>query len=119
MPGYGINGKNVMLDALGAVAVFASMATADPGTGATMTNEQSTTGSPAYARKPIAWNSASTTKTSNGTVTFDLPATTVTHFGLHSAVTAGTYYGSGALSASETFAAPGQYQLTLVTLSIT
>lgn len=122
MPGYGTNGKNTMLDALGTAAGFVGLATsaADPGTGATSAGTEVSGGSPAYARKAITWNAASGgTKTSNGTVTFDVPAATVAYFTLHSAATAGTYYGSGSLSASEVFAAQGQYQLTSVTLSIT
>lgn len=111
MAGLNNNAKNVMLDAFAAAGVYASIHTADPGT--TGTSEVSG-GSPAYARKSITWNAASAgaLDDSNAPV-FDIPAsTTITHFGLWSAVTGGTFYGSAALSASETFGGQGQYTLT-------
>lgn len=103
-------GKNVMLDALGAVAVFASLHTADPGTtGAS----EVTGGSPAYARKAITWFASSGGDLdNNANPTFDVPAsTTVAYFGLWSAASGGTFYGGGALSASETYSAQGTYTL--------
>lgn len=104
-------GKNVALDGLGAVAVYASLHTADPG--ATGTSEVSG-GSPAYARKAITWNAASSSNldSSNAPVFNVAAGTTVTHFGLWSAVSAGTWYGGGALSSSAAFTAQGQYTLT-------
>lgn len=110
--------KNLMLDALGAVAVYASLHTADPG--ATGTSEVAG-GSPAYARKAITWNAASSSDLdNNANPTFDVPAsTTITHFGLWSAVTAGTFYGGGALSATEIFTGQGQYTLTDVDATLT
>jgi hypothetical protein len=103
-------GKNVMLDALGAVAVYASLHTADPGTSGT---SEVTGGSPAYARKAITWNAAASGDLdNNANPTFDVPAsTTVSYFGLWSASSGGTFYGGGALSASETFSAQGTYTL--------
>lgn len=114
--GLSNSGKNVMLDALGAVAVYASLHTADPGTtGAS----EATGGSPAYARKSITWNAAASGNLdNNANPTFDVPAGTYTHFGLWSASTAGTFYGGGALSASETFAAQGTYTLTDVDVTL-
>jgi hypothetical protein len=109
-------GKNVMLDQLGTVAVFASLHTSDPG--ATGTGE-ATGGSPAYARKSITWNAASGTKTASNAPVFDVPAGTYAYFGLWSASTAGTFYGGGALSASEVFAGQGTYTLSTTTLTIT
>lgn len=103
-------GKHVMLDALGAVALFYSLHTADPST--TGANEV-TGGSPAYARKAATWNAASGGNLDNSNApTFDVPAGTYTHWGLWSAVTTGTFYGGGPLSASEVYAAQGQYNLT-------
>lgn len=103
-------GKNVALDAIAAVAGFASLHSADPST--TGANEI-TGGSPAYARKAHTWNAASSGNLddSNQPV-FDVPATTVSHFGLWSASSGGTFYGGGALSASEVFTAQGTYTLT-------
>lgn len=103
------NGKHVMLDALAGVATFVSLHTADPGTTGT---SEATGGSPAYARKSCTWNAAAGGNLDNSNApVFDVPAGTYTHFGLWSAVTAGTFYGGAALSASETFAAQGQYTL--------
>lgn len=88
--------KHVMLDALGAVAVFASLHTAYPGSGGS--NEVSG-GSPAYARKAITWNAASSgNMDNNADPVFDYPAsTTVPWLGYWSASSAGTYYGCSAL----------------------
>ncbi|GAA4059852.1 phage tail fiber protein [Actinomadura miaoliensis] len=110
--------KNLMLDELGSVAVFASLHTADPGT--TGAAEVSG-GSPAYARKAITWNAAAggNLDSSNAPV-FDVPGgTTVTHFGLWSAASGGTFYSGGQLSANETFTAQGQYTLTDADVNLT
>jgi hypothetical protein len=117
MAGLNNTAKNLMLDALGAVAVFASLHTADPGT--TGTSEVSG-GSPAYARKAITWNAASGADLdNNANPTFDVPAgTTVTHFGLWSAASAGTFYGSGDIT-DETFAGQGTYTLTDADVTLT
>src|SRR5262245_25246424 len=90
---YSTNGKNVMLDALGAVALFASLHSDIPN--ASGSNEISG-GSPAYARKAIAWASASggsMDKTATDPV-FDVPgSTSVFYVGLWSLSTGGTFYG--------------------------
>jgi hypothetical protein len=115
--GFNDNGKNVMLNALGAVAVYASLHTADPG--ATGVNEVSG-GTPAYARKSITWNAASAGNldSSNAPV-FDVPAsTTVSFVGFWSAITAGTFYGSDDVT-DEVYGAQGTYTLTDADLSIT
>jgi hypothetical protein len=109
-------GKHVMLDALGAVAVFASLHTADPST--TGANEVS---GGTYVRKAITWNAASSgALDDSNTPAIDVPAsTTVTHFGLWSAATTGTFYGGGSLSASEAFTAAGVYTLTDADVTLT
>lgn len=112
-------GRNVALDAIGDVGLYVSLHTADPGTtGAS----EVTGGSPAYARKSVTWASASSGSMAlSAAVTFDVPSgKTVTHFGVWSAATSGTFYGGGALSASEAFGAQGTYDLeTGTTISIT
>lgn len=110
--------KNLMLDELATVAVFASLHTASPGT--TGANEVSG-GSPAYARQAITWNAAASGNLdNNANPVFDVPAsTTVSHFGLWSASTAGTFYGGDVLSASETFSGQGTYTLTDVDVTLT
>lgn len=100
--------RNLMLDQLGTVAVFASLHTADPST--TGANEVS---GGSYARQAITWNAASSGDLdNNANPVFPVPAsTTVTHFGLWSAGTGGTFYGGGSLSASEAFSGAGTYTL--------
>ena len=107
---YSILGKNAMLNALGALAVFASLHTADPGESGT--NEVAG-GSPAYIRKAITWNAAgSGTMDDSNVPVFDVPAgTTVAYVGFWSAETVGTFYGSADVT-DEVFAAQGTYTLT-------
>jgi hypothetical protein len=110
------SGKNVMLDQLGTLATHLSLhGAADPtdsGTG------ELTGGSPAYARKAASWAAASAgSKALSGTYTFDVPASTVGHVGLKSALTAGTHYGHWDVT-DEVFAAQGQYTLTSGTISL-
>lgn len=84
-------GYNSVCDGLAAVVGFISLHTGDPST--TGANE-STGGSPAYARKAVTWAAASGgTRANSAAITFDLPASTVQHVGFWSAVTAGTFYG--------------------------
>lgn len=109
-------GKNVMLDGLRAVAAYASLHTADPGgSGA------SEVAGGSYARQSHTWNAAASGSLddSNQPV-FDIPgSTTVSHFGLWSASSGGTFYAGGTLSASETFGAAGTYTLTDADVSVT
>lgn len=112
------NGKNVALGGLAAVAGFASLHTANPNPSG---GNEVTGGSPAYARKAITWNTpnAGNLDSSNAPV-FDIPAgTTVTHFGLWSAATGGTFYGGEPLSAPETFTGQGTYTLTDADVNLT
>jgi hypothetical protein len=112
-------GRNVMLDALGVVAVWCSAhggfpATIGPG------NELAG-GTPAYGRKAIAWAAASggsMAKTASAVV-FDIEAADeVQALGLCSAETAGTIYG-GADVTNETFGAQGTYTVSAFTVSVT
>jgi hypothetical protein len=107
---YSILGKNAMLNALGALAVFASLHTADPGESGT---NEVTGGSPAYARKAITWNAAASGSMDDSNVpVFDVPAaTTVSYVGFWSLVTGGVFYGSANVT-DEVFAAQGTYTLT-------
>ena len=107
---YSIVGKNAMLDALGALAVFVSLHSADPGESGT--NEISG-GSPAYIRKAITWNAAAAGSMDDSNVpVFDVGAgTTVLYVGFWSAVTVGIFYGA-ALVTQEVFGGQGTYTLT-------
>lgn len=109
-------GKAVMLDALGAIAAYASIHTGDPGT--TGANEASG-GSPAYTRKAITWAPAANGELSSSNAqVFDVPAGTYSYFGLWSDLTNGTFYGGNALSSPETFAAQGTYTLSDVDVEV-
>jgi hypothetical protein len=107
---YSILGKNAMLNALGALAVFASLHTADPGESGT---NEITGGTPAYARKAITWNAAGNGSMDDSNVpVFDIPpSTTVSYVGYWSLVTGGTFYGSANVT-DEVFAGQGTYTLT-------
>ena len=99
---YSVAAKNAMLDALGVTHL--SLHTANPGsTGAS----EVTGGSPAYARKAVtgATAAAAGSKLVCGSVTFDVPACTVTHVGQWNGA---TWLGYSAVT-PEVFAAQGQY----------
>lgn len=94
---------NVMANALAGAATYISAHTADPGT--TGTSEVS---GGSYARQATTWGSASSGDRVGSQVTIPIPAsTTVTHWGIWSAGSGGTFYGGFALSASETFGSAG------------
>jgi hypothetical protein len=109
---YSTDGKNVMLDALGAVAVYASLHTADPGDNGA--NEVSG-GDPAYARQGVTWNSAGSGTMDDSTSPapeFNVPgSTTVAYVGFWSADSGGTFYGAAAVD-NEVFTNQGTYTLT-------
>ena len=106
--------RSLLAEAYKVAATHAALYTTVPGGTA---GTEVTGGSPAYARKALTWaGSASATRTA--TVTFDVPAsTTVVGAGVHSAITAGTYY-DGVAVTSQAFASQGTYELSLtVTIS--
>jgi len=107
---YGSLGKNAMLDALGALAVFVSLHEGDPGD--TGLNEISG-GSPAYIRKAITWNAASggSLDSSNQPVLDVGAGKTVSYVGFWSAESAGVFYGAADVT-DEVFGAQGTYTLT-------
>jgi hypothetical protein len=114
--GYSTDAKNAMLDHLASLADFLSLHTASPGdTGA----NEVTGGTPAYSREAATWTAASggSAPLSNDPV-FDVPAgTTVTHVGMWSAATAGTFYGFAAVT-NEEFASQGTYTVTAGTVDL-
>ena len=117
---YAPPGKNVMLDRLAQLAVFASIHTADPGT----SGSAEVTGG-TYARKAITFSAASGgTLIASINPVFDIPAvTTITHGGFWSAASGGTFYAQDELVADgepapETFTAAGTYTLTDAKLEI-
>ena len=79
--------------------LYMSLHTADPGDNGA---SEATGGS--YARKAITFAAASNGKVeSAGAVTYDgMPAAMITHFGIWSAASGGTFLGGGPLAASKT-----------------
>lgn len=91
--------KETLSTSYGTAAAYMSLHSADPGT--TGTSEISG-GSPAYARKPVTWTPGTSDGVNTATaVVFDLPpGTAVTHVGVWSAVTGGTFLDKAAMSVS-------------------
>ena len=112
MAGIVAAGANLMLNGLTGSAGFVSLHTADPGLTGT---SEVTGGSPAYARKAIAWTAASASATSNsGQIVFDVPTgITIRYLGYWSASTAGTFYGSRILDTAQTYTSQGTYTLAI------
>lgn len=110
MAGLNASGKNALLAGLTSQATYVSLHTADPSTTGT---SEVTGGNPAYARKSITWGSPSNGSVASGSnVVFDVPgSTTITHLGYWTAATNGTFLGSRALDASQTFATQGTYTI--------
>lgn len=107
----------VMLDALGAVAVWISLHSADPGT--TGAGELAG-GSPAYARQQGAWDPAAGRVIALvGSEQFNVPGpSSVSHFGTWSSQAGGTYYVGGQLSATEDYTDQGTYTLNGAQISV-
>jgi hypothetical protein len=100
---------NGMLDDIDVLATHASIHTADPGgTGAHEVSGGS------YVRKALTWPAASSGIKTAAAVTFQIPAgVTITHFGLWSAASGGSFLGGQALVASVVFVAGAPYSLTV------
>lgn len=105
--GLSANGEGVVLAALLA-GRFVSLHTADPGnTGA---SEVPTSGGTAYARQSAAFVSSGANPTvysNSALIQFPIAEAswgTITHFGLWSASSGGTFLGSAPLNASKTIA---------------
>lgn len=90
-------------------AKYISLHTASPGT--TGANEL-TGGSPAYARVATTWGSVTGGSVTGSQVTLNVPASTITHWGIWDAVSGGNYYDGGTLPFSQTYGSQGTYLLT-------
>jgi hypothetical protein len=94
---------NVGADAIAAASRWVSAHTADPGS--TGLNEVA---GGSYARQQTTWPSAASGDTTGSQVAIPIPASTsVTHWGLWSAATGGSFRGGFALGATEVFGAGG------------
>jgi hypothetical protein len=114
MAGLVAAGRNLMLDGFAASATHVSLHTADPST-----NGASEVTGGSYTRESAAWGSASNGNVTNGSnIVFDVPgSTTITHLGYWSSSSGGTFYGSRALDASQTYATAGTYTISAGNLS--
>jgi hypothetical protein len=96
----------------GTLAAYGALTSTAPGT---TTGTEISGGSPAYARKPLSWGTATTATPSvmsASAATFDVASgTTVVGFETYDAVTAGNYL-NGAGITSQTFASQGTYAVT-------
>jgi hypothetical protein len=105
---FSVSAENAAVGAIATAATWISLHSADPGT----TGASEITGG-AYARKQTTWGAVSNSAVTGSAVTSDVPAgTTITHWGLWTALSAGTFHYGGALPAPETFGSNGTYSLT-------
>lgn len=108
MAGYTDATKNAAVNAIAGLGVYISAHTADPGTTGT-----SEVAGGSYARQATTWGAASAGVRAGSQISASIPAgTTITHWGIWSASTAGTFVGGFALSASEVFGSAGTWQHT-------
>lgn len=107
-------GLNIMLNAFGDAAAFVSLHTDNPGT-----NGANEVSNGEYARVDPNWDSADGGAMVNAdAVVFDVPAsTTIKFLGYWSAGSGGTFYGSRALDADQTYATAGTYTIAAGNLS--
>jgi hypothetical protein len=99
---------NAAVGAVTALGDWISAHTGDPST--TGANEVA---GGTYAREQTTWGAAASGDQTGSQVSIDIPAgTTVTHWGIWSAVSGGTFRGGFALSPSESFGAAGVLNVT-------
>lgn len=101
-------GLNAAVNGLVSAGNFISFHTADPGT----TGASEVTGG-SYARQGSTFAAAASGSRAGSQVSAAIPAgTTITHWGLWSAATGGTFLYGGTLPAPEAFGSAGTYQFT-------
>ena len=111
---FSSSGLNAAVNGLVAAGTFISFHTADPGT--TGASEVSGSG---YARQSSTFGAATNGVRVGSQVSTTIPAaTSITHWGLQSAATAGTFLYGGTLPSAESFGQAGTYAFT-PTLSAT
>ena len=109
--------RNVGVDAIAALCLRLALHTGDPGAANTASNEVSG-GSPAYARKAVAWNAASGgSATPTGNVVFDVPSGTTVSW-VSGWNTAGTVRYFKKDVTDEVFGAQGTYTVLAASTSI-
>lgn len=114
MPGLNETAINSALDHVGTLITHITLHDADPGT--TGLNELA-----GVTRQAITWDAAAAGNlNSSGTQQFSVGASDTVHsVGFWSASTAGTFYGSKALAAAETFANAGTFTVNDLDINIT
>jgi len=113
MAGFVASGLNDAVNGIATAGTWISAHTADPSTGGT---SEVTGGT--YARKQTTWAAASNGVRAGSQVSIDIPAgTTVTHWGVWSASSSGTFKGGFELDDPEAFGSAGTLQHT-PTLSV-
>lgn len=106
--GFNNTALNAAINAVAGAATYISAHTADPGSTGT---DEVAGGS--YVRQQTTWGSASAGARVGSEVTIPIPAsTTVTHWGLWSASTSGTFYGGFELVDPEVFGSAGNLKHT-------
>lgn len=103
-------GANLMLDSLGTATTYLGLL-----------NSGTELAGGSYARIAVTFAAAASGSMamSGGTRQFDVPAgSTVNQFGLYSASSGGTRYGTGSLT-SEVYGGAGLYDLTAITITQT
>ena len=99
-------------------AVYVSLHTGNPGETGT---SEVTAGANAYARQLASFTAPSTKASSNSAdlIWTNMPATTITHIGIWSAATGGTFWWGGALAASKTTSAGDTFRIAAGDLDVT
>jgi hypothetical protein len=98
--------RDILANAYHGSALYGALYSTAPGASA---GTELTGGSPAYARKSLTWAS---NNGGSASATFDVASgSSVQGAGVHSAVTAGTYY-DGATVTTQSFASQGTYAAT-------
>lgn len=102
--------RQALADAYKLLGTWIGVATADPGTSATPSNE-ATGGSPAYARKQTTWTSSTGGVVTGTSVTVDVPTGTFTHIILANLVSGANMVDKAAVT-SVVMSAQGQIVIT-------
>lgn len=99
---------NAAIEAVSALGDWISAHTGDPGT----TGANEVTGG-TYAREQTTWGASASGDQTGSQVSINIPGgTTVTHWGVWSAVSGGTFIGGFEISPSEGFGADGVLNVT-------
>lgn len=97
--------KETLSTAYGTAATYGAVYTTAPGATA---GTEPTGGAPAYARKALTWVPGASDGVNAASAVFDLPASTIVGYGVHTAVTGGTYLDGASFGSSIAFSVQGQ-----------